>query len=196
MLWMRVSTTFYRRAALMVRDLAAGETVLDPAPASIAPLEPGELAAYLRFRPDQSAEVIHQRLTKGHAAFVARVGDRIVHAAWVASGRAYVPYLRRDILLERDELLMYDSYTLAEFRETGIARARQMHVFREYRKRGFRRFVAVVARENVVGRRAVEAAGYRPDARYACVRLGPLDRCRQVWSDGTAVPELRRPVSR
>jgi GNAT superfamily N-acetyltransferase len=193
MLWMRISTTFYRRATLMVRDLASVEPNSPQGPARIAQLRREDLGAYGQFRPETPVAQLERRLARGDAAFVAWVGNRIVHAAWVAAGRAYVAYQHRDLLLQPDELLMYDSYTLPEYRESGIARARMMHVFREYGARGYRRFVGVVAEENVIGRHAIESTGYRAAARYACVRLGGWSRCWRVSTSDTHTPELAAP---
>lgn len=189
-LWMRFVTSFYRRAVLMVRELDALENVTPPMPGRIALMSRGEIDAYRRFRPGAGAADLEVRLARGDVAVVAWLDDRIGHAAWVATGRAYVSYLGRDLLLKPDELLVYDSHTLPDLRESGIAKARMDFVFREYRTRGYRRCFAIVAMENVIGRRAVEAGGYHAVARYHRLRLGPLDRCWPAAGSDPTIPRL------
>jgi GNAT superfamily N-acetyltransferase len=189
---MRLVTTFYRRATLMVRDLGETDTAPAHVAARMATISMGELDSYLEFRPRADRRVIERRLEKGDEGVVAWVDAQIVHAAWIATGRSYVAYLDRDLLLAPDELLVYDSFTIPELRGSGIARARMAHVFAEYARRGYRRCFAIVAVENSVGAHTMQSGGYRKTGRFSCLRLGPWSRC---WQSSTSdrVPALARP---
>jgi GNAT superfamily N-acetyltransferase len=124
------------------------------------------------------------------------VAGRLVHAAWIATGRAHIAYLRRDLVLAPTELFVYDSFTLPAWRGSGIARGRMLHVFAGYRQRGYRRCFALAAAENHAGRQAMVSAGYRALQDYVSVRLGPWDRCWSVQRGEPHVPELALPLTR
>lgn len=187
---MRVVTTVYRRVVLMARALVAIDGPSAPADARVALLGEGDIDAYTRFRPDAGASQVERRLERGHRAYLVWVDDRIVHAAWVATGRVPVLYLGRDILLAPDELFVYDSFTHNEFRGTGRARARMERVFADYTHHGYRRCLAIVAAENVVGRLAMESGGYRRAGAYRCLRLGHRHACWPQPLNGQPLPAL------
>jgi GNAT superfamily N-acetyltransferase len=192
----RIVTTFVRRATLMVRHLDEGSTALPDCGATFAALGDDDLSRYVEFRPGASVASLRARFARGDAAVGAWVEGRLVHAAWIATGRAYIAYLRRDLVLGPDELLVYDSFTLPDSRGSGIARARMLHVFDEYGRRGYRRCFALAAAENQAGRQAMASAGYRPAQDYICLRLGPWDRCWRLQPSQVRWPELALPLTR
>jgi GNAT superfamily N-acetyltransferase len=184
---MRVVTTLYRRVHVMACDLSTVEPIEPDVEVRIARLTRDDVEAYARFRPRAPFD---DRLAKGHEIVAAWLGDRIVHAAWIATGRGPASYLDRDLVLAPDELLVYDSFTSPDHRGMAIAPARMSHVFREYRKRGYRRCLAIVAVENEGGRRAMESGGYRAIGRYACLRAGRWT-WYWTWARGSdRVPDL------
>jgi hypothetical protein len=190
---MKVVTTFYRRVDVMARALDGLPSTESKLAARIAPLAPEELDAYMIFRPEQRADRIRARLAAGHRAFVVWYAGGIVHAAWMATGRVYVPYLRQDIALEPADVFTYDSFTLPAFRHHGLVGARIAHALRHYAERGFQRSLALVAVENRPSFLAVSAAGYRPLGRFLCLRVGPWQRIRAVAYGEERLPRLCAP---
>lgn len=185
LLAMKVFTTFYRRMSLMVRPLDATIPNLRPrVSVDIKMLTEDDLAAYNRFRPDQCANLIRDNLARGDQYFAAWHEGRIVHAIRVTTGRVYVPYLHRDLVLQPDDIYSHNSFTLPAFRGYGLSPARGAHVMRHYRQKGYKRMVALVVVEDKTALRAAQKMGYQSVGLYSCLRFGPW-RCdwQQTWSE-------------
>lgn len=187
---MKLVTTFYRRLVVIVRSL-------DDLPdlrrsglgrsARIAPLEPENAPAYERLRPDQRAGTATARMSAGHTCIGVWEGDRLMHAAWVAVSRCYIPYLRCDLILEPGDILVYDTFTDPAARHRGYAHARSMFTLRLFRDSGYRRSVGIVAVENTAGWASARSAGYLVIGMYSCMRLGPWQHC---WSRAMSADSL------
>jgi hypothetical protein len=194
-LWMKIFTTFYRRVTVSVAALDVSPPLASSNMAiKVELLRPEMIDAYVRFRPSQSREA-SQRFALGHMVGVAWYDDRIVSAAWMATGRIHIPYLNCDIVLPSDVIYTYDAYTLSEYRGNHIARARSAQLGLEFLRRGFRRSVSIVAVENRSALRSALKAGYRVVGTHSFLRLGPLQRrWRQPLSDEYPVfaPNARR----
>jgi len=198
MLRIKVVTTFYRRVVLMVRW-----TDLDEQPPS-APssfrfdvLSDDDLGTYRELRPDAAPAEIEARLAKGDRCVALWDGADLVQAAWSATGPGpfYVPYLRRDMILEASDVCLYDSFTPKERRGAGLAQVRDGFSRLHFAALGFRRAVALVAVENQAGLRTLEPVRYRAIGIYRVVLLGPWQgaRCEPFGSE--AVLPLRRPTA-
>ncbi|MGB5515632.1 MAG: GNAT family N-acetyltransferase [Thermoanaerobaculia bacterium] len=180
-LLMKVVTTFYRRMVLVSRELHP------PPPMPVVPssVEIGsvgishDLSDLNGFRPSLSARSILERFERGDDCFAVRLDGRIVHTAWVAFHRARVEYLSRDIMLERDDTYIFDTYTAPEFRSLHLAQARAAFVANYYSERGFRRSLGLVALENRAGLAVPESLGYQRIGYYSALGVG---RWRQTWS--------------
>ena len=181
-LLMKVVTTFYRRMVLVERDLFPPPPEPNlPFRVDIRSLEPPQDLADLRgFRPSLSIRSILDRLGRGDSCFGVWLDGRIVHAAWVAIGRARVDYLSRDMVLDRDEIYVFDSYTSSEFRGLHLAQARGAFLSSYYSRLGFRRSLGLVAVENEAGLAVPEALGYRRVGYYSAFGVG---RWRCTWSE-------------
>jgi RimJ/RimL family protein N-acetyltransferase len=182
---MKVSTTFYRRMILMVRPL--DDTIPSPwprLPVVFKILTKEDLPAYHRFRPDRRTSLIQNSLARGEQCFVAWYQGRIVHAGTMATGRVYVSYLRRHLILRPGEVYSHDSFTLPAYRGYGLAPARHAHVMRSFHQEGYRRIACLVAVENKAGFRVVEKLGYQAMGLYSCLRVGPWQReWQQRWRE-------------
>jgi len=171
---MKILTTFYRRMILFVYPLDSTIPVLLPRlPVDIAILTERDLDAYNRYRPDQSMKEIRARLARGDRCFACWYDDRIVDAGWVATGRVYIPYLRRRLILGSGDIYNYDAYTLPAYRGLGIFMARISYVGRYNQQEGYSRGLALVAVENKAPRVILYKSGVRPIGLYSCLRLGP-----------------------
>lgn len=191
---MKVITTFYRRLVLLERAMVPPP----PMPVVPSPVEIGsvdistDLTDLTTFRPSLSTKSILERLDRGEKCFAVWIDGRIVHTAWVAVHRARVEYLSRDIVLEKDDVFIFDSYTTPEFRGRHLAQARAAFVASYYSVRGFRRSLGLVAVENRAGLAVPEALGYRRIGRYSALGIG---RWRRTWSKplpGEEIPQLVR----
>lgn len=185
MLAAKILTSFYRRVIVMVRPLDEPIPDLLPGlPAVIARLTEEDLPAYRRFRPDQPADEVQKRMARGDRCFAAWYERRIVHAAWAATGRVHVPYLRRDLILEPGEAYMHDSYTLPAYRGYGLAKAEGVYRLQHFWQEGYRRGLCVVAVENKIGFHPLEALGYRAVGLFGCLLFGPWQQdWQQAWSE-------------
>jgi SAM-dependent methyltransferase/RimJ/RimL family protein N-acetyltransferase len=132
-----------------------------------------DVAEYVTFRPRTDPADIHRRLRSGHRCFVARHEGRIVHACWAATGRVWIEYLGRHLVLPPDSVYHYDSFTVPEFRGLNISAVRVTEAARYFRASGYRRLVAVVAPENLAAFRPLEKAGYHRVGSMGYVRIGP-----------------------
>jgi RimJ/RimL family protein N-acetyltransferase len=185
LLAMKVFTTFYRRMFLMVRPLDATTPDVQPRlPVVIKRLTDKDLCAYRRFRPEQGAQMIRTRLAQGDQCYAAWHEGRIVHAGWIATERVYVPYLRRDLILQPGDVYHGDSFTLPTYRGYGLSPAKAICVMHHYRQQGYRRMVCLIAVENTTGLHVMRKLGYQPIGLYRCLRFGPWQRdWQQVWDE-------------
>ena len=119
----------YRRLVLLERPVSpAVAPVRASTSMHVAVIGADGLAAYLSFRPDQTDAEIRRRLAEGHACFAVWHGERIVHAAWAAVGRAPIEYLSRDLVLGPDEVFVFDAFTAPAFRGRGASPLRALAV--------------------------------------------------------------------
>lgn len=167
----KIFTTFYRRVVVVVHPIKTPVPKLSLAlPLVIARLESDEFAAYDQFRPRQRAEVKRRGL-RGAECFVARHEGQIVHATWVATGRVSIPYLNRDLMLENDQIYVYDAYTLPAYRGQNIAPVMFAYIVNRYWELGFQQLVAVATLEKA-RRRFYEKYGGSVSGVYSSLGLG------------------------
>jgi ribosomal protein S18 acetylase RimI-like enzyme len=92
---------------------------------------------------------------------VARGEDELLGACWVARGRLWSAYLRREIELGPYEALTYETYTTPSARGLGVGPELRAWVVNRLREDGFRRLLATVSPDNRSAVRLVEKLGYR-----------------------------------
>jgi GNAT superfamily N-acetyltransferase len=166
----KIISTFYRRVVVLSRSMDDPLPQMDsPFPIEITNLQEKDLSDYQRFRPEQRPPVIRKRIADGDQCFLVRSEGQIVHSGWVATKRKFEPYLRCTLILQPDEIFLYDHYTHPFFRGNGLAQARDIFVLRHYRQKGYQRSLAVVATENKPAFRPFEAIGYLPIGMFKCL---------------------------
>lgn len=153
-------TGVYRRLVLLERSLEQPLPEI-PVPGSmrVTMLAASEIEAYMAFRPDQDASEIRRRLDQDHRCFAVWHEQRIIHAAWAATGRARIEYLSRDLALAPDEVYVYEAFTAPGFRGRNASPIRALALGEHFRSRGYRRIVTAVRPENTVGFRPLEKVG-------------------------------------
>ncbi len=159
-------------------------------------LAEGELDSYLALRPDQTEREIRSRLLAGHTCCVCWREGEIIEAGWSASGRVYVPYLDRDLLLPPGDVYNYDAYTTPARRGRGLYMAHNAFVARLHQQEGFARSVALVALENDAAAKVLARSGLVVEGRYAWLRLGRASVYWQRPEPGSVLPALLSPRGR
>jgi ribosomal protein S18 acetylase RimI-like enzyme len=183
LLAVKILTTFYRRMFLMVRPLDATIPPLYPRLQVVFKVLTAEdLLVYSSSRSEQCLNLIQAPLAREEQYFAALYEGRIVQVGKVATERVYVPYLRRDLILQPSDVYVYGSFTLPAFRGYGLAPARAVQMMHHYRNQGYRRMVCLVAVENMSGLRVVEKLGYCSVGLCSCLRFGPWQHAWQrTW---------------
>jgi len=190
----KITTTFFRRMVFIERKLFP-----PPEPANL-PFEveirelalPDEIAALRIHRPKLSEKIIRARIEQGSRCFTAWHRARIVHSNWAAANGVFVPYLHRNLRLEKRTIFLFDSYTHPHYRQLGIARNRAVFQAELFAREGFKRSIGLVAIENGPGNAVPVALGYRIIGRFISVGLG---RFNYVWStslEKTPIPHHAR----
>jgi ribosomal protein S18 acetylase RimI-like enzyme len=173
-LLMKMITTFYRRAIVVVRPIDHTiPEVNSRLPIVMTLLSEEDLPRYIQLRPDQDLNMIKMRLANGDQCFAVRHEGRIVHTGWVTTKPKHEPYLRTILILQPKDIFLYDHYTHPSLRHLGLAQARDVHTLHHYREKGYRRSIAIVAVENRAAFRPFKAMGYRSIGMFKCLRLGP-----------------------
>jgi GNAT superfamily N-acetyltransferase len=171
------STLGYRRMLVLA---ASTQTPLSAPPAipglTCALLEPADVDAYLAFRPEASRDELLERWREGGQCCVARVGDRVVAAAWSRRAQGGVAWIDYELALAPDEIYLHDAYTDEAWRGRGIAHVLCVWQLAHLRDQGFRRALRATVVENAAALRAHGKSGFRPIALITHVRLGPWRR--------------------
>jgi hypothetical protein len=123
-----------------------------------------EIGYYHRLRPDTPQDEIEHRFEMGYRCFTSWHGDELIDACWSATGTVYVPYLDRILEIPEGDVYSFDSFTVRAHRGHGVYMARNSYQARLNRQEGFRRSIALVARENhaaflVLARSGLETLG-------------------------------------
>lgn len=173
-LWFKIlGETVYNRLLLTERRLDEPiPEVRSALPITIGFLGPGDIDAYLRFRPDAARGEVHRRLDSDHRCVLAWHEGRIVQAGWLMVGGAWIGSVGVEIPLALGDAYTYESYTAPDFRRSDLATVRLAWVMRYLRNAGYSRLLAAVVPENRPGFRTIEKMGYRVVGVAGCVRLG------------------------
>lgn len=180
-LWFRVCGELcYRRLGLFELRLdVPPPDVPARMPLAFAPLAEADTADFATLRSSDPAET-SGRLAAGHSCYLARAGEELVGACWVARGRLWSAYLGRHIDLAPDEACTYETYTDPLARGHGVGPALRAWVARELRQEGLSRLFATVDPDNAPAIRLVEKLGYRRIGTLGWLGVGArrTDFCR------------------
>jgi SAM-dependent methyltransferase/ribosomal protein S18 acetylase RimI-like enzyme len=180
-LWYKVlGETVYRRLVLFERRLdGPAVDVMPSLPVVFGLLKETEVDEYVSLRSDsEPAEVRRRLFRKGgeQKCFTVRYEGRLVHVCWVATGRAWIEYLDREVVLAPDEAYLYDGFTAPGFRGHNISPARSSYAQRTLRQAGYQRLLATVMPENRRAIPPVERSGYQATGSLGFFRIGPWRR--------------------
>ena len=188
----------YRRVVVMECPLdEAIVSVTTRTAVIVGLLETAEVDEYVRFRPETDPAEIRGRLLASHRCFVARHEGQIVHACWAATGRAWVDYLKRELVLPADTVYHYDAFTMPAFRGRNISAFRVTEAARQFRASGYGYLMALVVPENRAAFRPPEKGGYRAVGTMGYIGLGPwryhFCRTKRRPASGTPAETSSRP---
>jgi GNAT superfamily N-acetyltransferase len=157
---------------------------VDPLPetdrgVTVAPLIESEIPAYLLLDRETDADTARSRMKLGHICQIARTGNRMTSAGWVAPGpgRVRVDYVESELSLAPDEVFYYAFVTDADIRGRGIGTS-DWHEMRrlELKTFGPRRALAAVLPENRASLAICLKLGYVPVGRMGYIKIGPWRR--------------------
>lgn len=171
----------YRRLLLLERSLEEPIPEMMPRlPITITLLKKTELDEYLKFRPKSNPPRVADRFNTNHWCFVARHDGRIIAASWAATQRAWIFYLDCEVQMTQDDVYVYDSFVMPNFRGQSIFPAIRAEMIRYFLAAGYHRMVTGITPENKSSLRAVWKTGFRPVGMMGRIKIGPWrwDFCR------------------
>ena len=188
----KILTTVYRRMLCLVYPLQGRHIPVYHAQLEVEfrLLQPEELSAYLRFRPNAERGPIERRLEQDHQCVATWHNGQIIDAGWTAAGAVAIPYLDRMLCLEPGDIYSYDAYTLPAFRGYGLYMARNSYTARTNQQEGYKRSVALVAPENYTAWLILTRSGLETIGEYSFVRVPFRGIYWQRAVPGRTLPEL------
>ncbi len=157
-------------------------------PVKLEILTAADAAEYVEFRRGAKLSDIHQRLDQGFRCYVARCNDRLVSASWVANRWAILWVLDAVFELDKDQIYVFDSYTLNEFRGQRVQPAIFARLAADALEHGCKHailFVEPENRPNIVSRRRL---GFVPGGLVVRLKIGPW----RWYSSRENAPKMRR----
>jgi len=188
----RVISTLYRRVDVVARPLGH-EPHAPPADGfAVRELRGGDVAAYLRLRPDQGEPRLRARLAAGHRCFGVWAGAQLVHVAWIATTTVTIDYLGAQMQPLPGDLYIFDTYTRPDFRRRGCTAMRAAQVRSVFLGDGYQRSLGAVARVDRVAWKTAAARGHGPIGTYTAFRLGLRWHFRAQQFGAEPLPPLLR----
>lgn len=172
--WRVLERTVYRRLRFLTRPVEfSGPPRPAPALGSLefSQLDPGEIDAYGRLRPDVPEAETRRRLEAGERCLVALRAGELIHARWFARERVQIPYLGHSFELEPSVVYAYDGFTAPEARRqlVGLGGPAPDAVIGDW---GARATIVSVWPENTAGANLAIRLGYEPIGTVAAWRAG------------------------
>jgi ubiquinone/menaquinone biosynthesis C-methylase UbiE len=141
------------------------ERRLDGAPASAVGASPGFQALQMTASevgllreggdPTQDVAALAERFERGDRAFGAvDANGRVCHVRWVATTRAHIPEIGRDVVLAPRQAYFYNGYTRPDARRCGLDGLVRNFIFATLQSEGYGSVYSYVRRHNRAGLRA------------------------------------------
>ena len=139
--------------------------------AHLAELTADDVEEYLQFYPNISSEQYLERFREGQTCFVVRESTgTLASGTWTAVGRVWIDFVGREVALQEDEVYLYDSYTVPEFRGKRLQPFLCDQILARFQNSGYRQAVVIIAPENRSNISSRKRSGF--------VRMGLLFRIR------------------
>jgi hypothetical protein len=140
-------------------------------------LTPASAEEYAALVPGSAASRVRERLRTDEICFGARWEGRLVRVAWVASGSAYIPYLRSRLALEPGQVYGGETYVAPDLRGRRVAAITTAWGLARLREAGYHSLLTTILPENGASFRAFAPLDLRPIATAYGIGLGRLRRC-------------------
>jgi hypothetical protein len=187
LMWHTLAVAGARRLAVYCRDMEAELAPVTVPGVTVRPMEPADLGAYRRLRPDIAGNELKRRLRSGDRCLTAWRGNRLIATYWVAARDAPVPYLGISVPLNDGVWFVYDVFTAPQERKRGLHDLLRFEAVRQGRREGASALLSAILPENRAGRRLVSRS--RPLGTLLSIRLG-----RRLLTRSNVPPEyLGRP---
>ena len=169
--WRLLEHTAYRRMAFLARPVEpTAPRHADPDPElSFSLLEPGDVDAYSRLRPDVPVSETRRRLAAGEHCQVGYHRGELVHARWFAFERVAIPYLGHSFALAPGVVYIYDGFTAAAFRRMQVGTGAPSFEA-TFGSDAARALLAAVWPENRAGAGLAHRLGYESVGTLAAIR--------------------------
>jgi hypothetical protein len=117
-------------------------------------------------------DVFLERLAAGHRCFmgIEQATGKLTNYRWMNSSAAYIPELKRYLILNPDEAYVYDLNTLPEFRRRGIDAQVRYYTYSYLRNAGYTKIYAYIHGDNHPSLRASRHV-LKPVARIRYIHL-------------------------
>jgi ribosomal protein S18 acetylase RimI-like enzyme len=98
----------------------------------------------------EEREMFLERLREGHRCFMGTedATGKLTNYRWVNPSAAYIPELKRYLILEPGEAYVYDLRTLPEFRRRGIDAYTRYYAYSSLRSAGYTKLYAYIHGDN------------------------------------------------
>jgi SAM-dependent methyltransferase len=125
---------------------------------SIGPASIAEAEALMMDRSgEEIAREIDRRFSRGDRCLAIRAADgTILHTRWLTAHPTHIPEINRYLVPQSGQLYMFDGYTRAEARRSGLDSAMRLFIFRLARDEGIRQVLSYVHSENQAGLKAAQ----------------------------------------
>jgi GNAT superfamily N-acetyltransferase len=124
------------------------------------PDDVAKISAELSNIPPEHWNDIQDRLRAGHRCNIAKHQGQTVYSSWVGLNVAYSYLLDRTFELSSDQVYLYGSYTIPEYRNLGIQAAAMKDCLTELKRLGYKQAIAFIEPGNKAAQRMPQKLGF------------------------------------
>lgn len=123
-------------------------------------------------KPGVTAEIYSKRMKAGSRCYGVRMNNQIVTMSWVATDHVWIDFIRREMILNKAEIYIYDSYTQPEYRGRHLQGIMLKQVLAQYRKAGYRQIGVIIAPENRSNIKSRTRSGFKRKHWIFAIKIG------------------------
>ncbi len=119
----------------------------------------------------QEGRLIERRLGRGERCFSALHRGRVVSYCWFSQARVGIEEVGLNVVVQPDEVYLYDAFTLPPWRGRGLYPALLTRMVKEAMEMGCQRAMIFTVEDNLPSRQGIEKAGFELFQRITHYRL-------------------------
>jgi len=141
-----------------------------PLPGEVPPCEPSLEVEYDavgqsspgigRLTAVQEGRLIERRLGRGERCFLVLHKGQVVAYCWFSQARVGIEEVDLTVVVQPDEVYLYDAFTLPPWRGRGLYPALLTRMVKEAMEMGYRRAMIFAGEDNLPSRQGIEKAGF------------------------------------